>query len=410
MKNALNAMNTQVSKLLTTPLMGQGREVKTNLLVTALVLATTIVACQPQTVTGPQGPAGAQGPAGPGAPAQPAAPAPGANGGSSGGGGYVSENSAILLETTSGDLAKMIRRSTPEIWLDLPKGWTIERMAKTIETVRSSPDKVLKRDGKDLMFNYVDDGKGGYIEALQPFFHIYGSVPVKLQSHKQLRDIRTDLMLKMIHEVSHLWDLTEVEAEQFGHDKIVEMSLDLYSCESTKEFPADYVAANSVAPPIERGITIRRSTGEAWNILKSDYNREKKYHEQQSQARPLDPIRDANGPVSIDVSKLQLGVFDQYLDSMKGDYRFYVGEVQKIIDGMYNDPNVDHAVRHKLELKRIWVEFSPQGKQVKTVAMFYTLEDIAQNKTEPTLKVPLTCSWRSDEFTQQLIAKYPRTN
>lgn len=187
------------------------------------VIAVGFVACQPN--SGSQAPGAS--------PATSSAPA--VEGGSSGGGGYVSENSALLLEQSSQKLASMIRKSTPAIYGDLPQGWSAERLASIIEKVRSSPDKDLRRDDKDLMFNYAVDADGTeYIEALKPFFHTYGAVPVKMQTAEQLRDLQNDLMLKLLHETAHHLKLDEKAAEAFAYDKMLEMDLDIYSCVSNE--------------------------------------------------------------------------------------------------------------------------------------------------------------------------------
>jgi len=175
---------------------------------------------QPGGAVGPQGPAG---PAGTTVTPSPAV----TDGGSSGGGGYVSENSAILLTKSSRALGTMLKSSTPALHADLPTGWSVERLAKVIENVRSMPDKTLRRDGKELMFNYGRDEKGEFIEALKPYFHVYGAVPVKIQTVTQLKELQSDLMLKLLHETAHLFDLDETKAEEFATSKLLALELDV---------------------------------------------------------------------------------------------------------------------------------------------------------------------------------------
>lgn len=214
----------------------------------ALTAACAFTACQP----GPQGPAGAagaqgpagangaggaQGPAG-AAGAGGASPATPPSGGSSDGGGFVSENSKLLLEQVTKRLAQTVRLSSPAIFKDLPKPWTRAKIADAIEHIRLKPLKSLQRAGHELMFNFGSDEKGPYVEALQPYFAVYGAVPIKFYNDwrylidPRILDITLDLELKLLHETAHLWGASEDDAEKFGNETLQAFDRDLIYCRS----------------------------------------------------------------------------------------------------------------------------------------------------------------------------------
>jgi hypothetical protein len=147
-----------------------------------------------------------------------------------GGGGYVSDNSQLLLSRASRMTARALREATPAIFKNLPKPWTREKLASIIERVRLSPLKTNQRDGLDLMFDYGTDAKGPYIEALRPFFEVYGSVPVRLENAKSLMNILLDLQIKLLHEVAHHMGLDEVAADKFSIDAFQALDTDVIYC------------------------------------------------------------------------------------------------------------------------------------------------------------------------------------
>lgn len=151
-------------------------------------------------------------------------------GGSSDGGGYVSENSKRLLEMVAKPLAKTIRRSSPAVFKSVPAPWTRDMIASAIENIRMKPLKTEIRDGEDIMFNYGKDENGYYLEALQPFFSVYGSVPVKFMRPHELVNIVYDLELKLIHEAAHWWKASETDAEKFGMEVLTNFERDVLYC------------------------------------------------------------------------------------------------------------------------------------------------------------------------------------
>ncbi|MCB0362782.1 MAG: hypothetical protein KDD35_08670, partial [Bdellovibrionales bacterium] len=90
-----------------------------------------------------------------------------------------------------------------------------------------------KREGKDLMFNYETDKDGPYIEVLQPFFFIYGTVPIKIAENSvETRVMIRDVQLKIAHEVAHHFlGPSEEKAEAFGRKLLRSLDRSMIYCE-----------------------------------------------------------------------------------------------------------------------------------------------------------------------------------
>ena len=154
------------------------------------------------------------------------------SGATSGGGGYVTKNSRVLLKTSSRELAQALKRSSPLLFKNFPAKWTQARYAALFDDVREMPLKDKRRDGSDLIFDYGVDRKGPYIAALRPFFHLYGSVPVKFKEERALEEIKWDIKLKLIHESGHLLGLNEDQSEEFSMRMLRAMESDVIHCQA----------------------------------------------------------------------------------------------------------------------------------------------------------------------------------
>lgn len=154
-------------------------------------------------------------------------------GASSGGGGYVSENSMLILNLAKQEIVAKIRSATPAIFLSLAKrNWTQQKFADLLENIRISPLKeVQPRNGSDIMFNYGTDAQGPYIEVLRPFFFIYGAIPIKFISPEEVRNILLDVQLKMVHEAAHHLGLNESNADSFAMSLLRHLDRDFIYCQ-----------------------------------------------------------------------------------------------------------------------------------------------------------------------------------
>lgn len=227
------------------------RKLNAKSLLSALLLITlpltTLVGCQKgglqDVQTSPQVGQPAQTPNNPSASKVPApANAQPTEGTTSGaGGGYVSDNSRALLDRAKTEVASELENSSAIITEGtLPAGWTVQKMAQVIRDIRLAAGKEMQRDGQDLMFNYGTDDKGPYIEALRPFFNVYGSTPIQLMHGEALWSAVSDIKIKLIHEVAHHLGLNEEGAKSY--------SLRLWS-----EIMNDYVFCTNLAPQIGIG-------------------------------------------------------------------------------------------------------------------------------------------------------------
>lgn len=150
------------------------------------------------------------------------APGPELAGTSSGGGSFGDESSMKLLNWSKELTAASIRRANPAIFKNLPKGWTQERLAKLIETVKSEPRTEASRYDRELMFDYRSPKTGEpYLVATALFFRAHAAIPVNStyqSAHEPyIREIRT----KLLHEAAHvmgigLSETSDIKARAFA--------------------------------------------------------------------------------------------------------------------------------------------------------------------------------------------------
>ncbi len=164
------------------------------------------------------------------------------NGGSSDGGGFVSENSLRLLEMSSQELSTIVKRTSRKIFANLKIPYTRRQLSEIFQNIRVAPNDRNWRNGQELMFDFGSDANGPYIVALSPFFHIYGAVPIKFMSKTDLKKHILDLRLKMLHESAHLWNLNEDESENFGMTFLTAVENDAIYCKGKK---SDYLIQRS---------------------------------------------------------------------------------------------------------------------------------------------------------------------
>lgn len=148
-------------------------------------------------------------------------------GGISGGGGYLIDDSEDFLQLKASQLAAFLELMPETTFTSLPSGWDRRKLFDVIKNVRSSPDTVKFRDGKELMFDY-----GGantptpYIEALKPFFIAYGAQSAVASDKAAIKN----LWRRLIHEASHLWGANEQQADNITSQVIAALELDHISC------------------------------------------------------------------------------------------------------------------------------------------------------------------------------------
>jgi hypothetical protein len=174
-------------------------------------------------------------------------PGPKDQGASSGGGGYVTKNSKRLLEMVVSEVAEEIKSASPFLFKDLPEGWDQHKLSDVLKNIRMNSTKDVQRDSSDLLFNYGSDEKGPYIEALRPFFLIYGSVPLnfmdvyghdmygKRDASDSFKATVLDLRLKVLHEMSHLLGKNEKQAEEYSLELLRKLEEDFYICGVPKD-------------------------------------------------------------------------------------------------------------------------------------------------------------------------------
>jgi hypothetical protein len=215
---------------------------------------------------------------GPSAPIEAGAAPTSPEGKSSGGGGFVDENSKQLLNSVKQKFAELIKSSSPNIF-KVKEGWNRERFASLVENLRLSPEKTNVRHGKEVMFDYGTDETGEYIAAIKPFFLVYGSYPVEFVKEDELKNVELDIRKKILHEIAHLiYDHSkrfnsgssveeiETESKAFAKKILQQISKDVIVCEADDlgPYPHLYYQKNysyRASPDVFKSeIQLKRST------------------------------------------------------------------------------------------------------------------------------------------------------
>lgn len=255
--------------------------------ISPLILAITLfigVACG----RGPQGPAGKMGsPATSGAPKS-------EFGGSSGGGGFSSQNSQKLLEIASTKLSEMLVGATPIVFKELPKGWDQYKIATLIKSVRNASNVVEVRSDRELEFDYGTDAKGPYIRALKNFYTSYASTPVRSilergeingDESKDFVLVVKDVMIKLAKEAAHVVlnhpvvqgkklseaqiAKIEAEADAFSIAMMDALETDNLICLATKDQGYLNAVSNSL-PAIPGGYAIKFTFSDGTEIQQNE--------------------------------------------------------------------------------------------------------------------------------------------
>jgi hypothetical protein len=175
------------------------------------------------------------------------------DGSSTGGGSFGDESALTILDWASEDLAQEILNSSPEIYRNLPKGWTQEKLAQLVRNVEptkgdretySIPE--VSRYGTRLVFNYVPKADGrSYITATRQFIDAYAAYEVNSKPKKDFYATINEVKLKLAHEVSHLlgFGLTREtnmpEARAFAEALLASLDSDNVECLPSEPLPAE---------------------------------------------------------------------------------------------------------------------------------------------------------------------------
>ncbi|MBL7672386.1 MAG: hypothetical protein JNM39_18045 [Bdellovibrionaceae bacterium] len=174
-----------------------------------------------------------------------------ADGSSTGGGSFGDESSLTILKWASEDLARQIANSSPEIYRDLPNGWTQQKLVDIIRDVKPSVDSPedyvipeVSRYGKRLMFNYVSNADGSsFITATRLFLDSYSHYEVNSRPKHEFFKTLEEVKLKLVHEAAHLMALglskeTDMpEARDFAKGLLASLDSDNIECVPTTAPP-----------------------------------------------------------------------------------------------------------------------------------------------------------------------------
>lgn len=183
-----------------------------------------------------------------------------AKGTTSTGGSFGNENSLRILRWAAEDLARQIRNSSPEIYRDLPAGWTQDRLADMIANVSPMEDEQefynipdIHAYGQRLMFWYTTNPDGSpYITATKLFMEAYSHFEVNTRPKQDFFYTIEEVKLKLAHEVAHHLGLGLTkkrdmpEARAFGRALLDSLDSDNFECLPMGPIPKElYTPQNS---------------------------------------------------------------------------------------------------------------------------------------------------------------------
>lgn len=165
-------------------------------------------------------------------------------GSSTGGGSFGDESSLTILRWAAKDLSQQILNSSPELYKNLPTGWTQARLAAVIANVEPTVKNQesykipeVSRHGQRLMFDYGKKADGTeYITATRLFTDAYASYDVNSRPKQDFYHTLEEVKLKLAHEAAHLMglgltkesDLTE--ARKFSRALFESLDSDNFEC------------------------------------------------------------------------------------------------------------------------------------------------------------------------------------
>lgn len=182
------------------------------------------------------------------------------DGSSTGGGSFGDESALTILRWASKDLSDQIRNSSPEIYKNLPNGWTQEKLAEVIANVEPNVKNQetyqvpeVNRYGQRLMFNYGKRPDGSpFITATKLFIDAYASHDVNAQPKQDFYYKIEELKLKLAHEAAHLLGLglskeTDMsEARAFSKALLASLDSDNFECLPKNPPPVEVYSAHKM--------------------------------------------------------------------------------------------------------------------------------------------------------------------
>ncbi|MCB9025990.1 MAG: hypothetical protein H6625_06710 [Bdellovibrionaceae bacterium] len=164
------------------------------------------------------------------------------SGSSSGGGGYGDESANLILDEAIERLSQKIHQASEQVYSDLPKGVSRDKLLKIIKNVRREPNTQVSRNQRDLMFNYVDSSTEKYIYATRAFYKAYAGEAIYYGNKKELLAKIEEIEIRLLHEAAHLFKIgnsetTDLQARRFAVAMHLMFNEDTYFCFSETAHP-----------------------------------------------------------------------------------------------------------------------------------------------------------------------------
>jgi hypothetical protein len=155
-----------------------------------------------------------------------------------GNGGFADEGAYQVLDAASTRAAKAISSFSNEKILKayfklkfgtVPPNFNQKSFADILAHVHLSPNERKFRDGRELMFDYSNDGNPPYIVALKPFLAAYSD----WRSGTMPQGLVDSATKRLMHEAAHIFGLNEAQGIAFADGIASLLYYDVVRCEGT---------------------------------------------------------------------------------------------------------------------------------------------------------------------------------
>lgn len=172
---------------------------------------------------------------------------------SSGGGGFADGYAMETLDLAKYALAQMIKNTGEDVFSKFPKEKNKEWMVKIIENI-SYEDVEESRYDRPLKFNY--DLKKERIYATKYFSSTFPYGRFKTRSSKEKLQVLNEVMLDILHELSHFYEIGNTEktddtSDEWAYDFLGKGLNEVYHCQKGKDITSIHAPSGMAFVPLK---------------------------------------------------------------------------------------------------------------------------------------------------------------
>lgn len=194
-----------------------------------------------------------------------------AAGTSSGGGGFADSEAKDALNIAKYAIAQIIENTSDEVFTNLPKGKGKDWLVNIIRSIEYR-DVNESRYGRPLKFNYDKDKNIIYVTNY--FILTFPAGRFQTKTNIEKMGIITNLIMDILHEVSHFYGIGLTELTDDNSDRWVELVMkqglsEVYVCDNLKNAVISLHRASGIArangDTFDKKIQHRHETAAQWS-------------------------------------------------------------------------------------------------------------------------------------------------